>query len=123
MGQDLQGIISHLHAQWVISPCIRASIPSVSVVSLRIRAHGIADFASVLIRILDAGVTFRAFEPRKDALTFYPFQIRTAYRACLYDNLPGYSTVNYDGGSFGSWGFVGHLFSSPLSLMHSSFGK
>ena len=68
-----------------------------SVVSLRIRAHGITGLTSVLIGILYAGVTFQAFEPRKDALTFYPFQILPAYRTNLYNYLSGYSTVYDDG--------------------------
>ena len=99
MGQDLQGIISHLHAQWVISPCIRAPTPFMSVVSLRIRAHGITGLTSILVGIFDADITFRALEPRKDALAFCTFQISTAYRACLYDNLPGYSTMDDGRGS------------------------
>ena len=70
-----------------------------SVVSLRIRAHGITGLTSILVGIFDADITFRALEPRKDALTFYPFQIRTAYRTNLYNYLSGYSTMDDGRGS------------------------
>ena len=99
MGQDLQGIISHLHAQWVISPCIRAPAPFMSVVSFRVRAHGITGLTSILVGIFDADITFRAFEPRKDALTFYPFQILPTYRTNLYNYPSGYSTMDDGRGS------------------------
>ena len=70
-----------------------------SVVSLRIRAHGITGLTSVLIGILDADITFRAFKPGKDVLTFCTFQISTAYRTNLYNYLSGYSTMDDGRGS------------------------